>query len=168
MADGVEDAMAHNGGQDLLNEEGKQDAADGGEVEVMDEEKGPQLERLAVPHHFATTKNDNIVQCDENGGLLKGRHGRDTGHEAEVVGRVANNLLEGLVEDRPEVDAKRPVQRRDPELDERHGVELRQPVSGEPARDVSGRVCVMVSAGQMRCLSAYSRERNECDVKILT
>lgn len=39
FADGVEDAMANHRREDLLNEEGEQDSADGGEVEVMDQEQ---------------------------------------------------------------------------------------------------------------------------------
>lgn len=38
IADGEEDALADDGGQELLNEESQEDAADGGEVEVVDKE----------------------------------------------------------------------------------------------------------------------------------
>lgn len=115
----MEDTVARDLGQQLLNEENEEHAADGSEVEVVDEEKALELERLAVPHQRATTKDDDVVQDDEDARLLERRHGRDASLEAEVVGRVAHDGCPRLVEDGPQRDAERPVEGRGPDLEQR-------------------------------------------------
>ena len=112
----MEDALADNGGQDLLDEKGEQNAADGGQVEVVDQEEGAQLEGLAVAHQLPAAEDDCVVDDDEDARLLERRHGGGARLEAEVLGRVAGDELEGLAEDGPEVDAEGPVQRRDRQL----------------------------------------------------
>lgn len=102
----MEDAAADEGGHELLNEESQEDTADGSEVEVVDEEERLELEWLAVAHEGTATKDDGIVDDDEDGGRLESRHGGLKGHELEVVGRVANDGSPSLVEDGPQVDAK--------------------------------------------------------------
>ena len=101
VADGKEDTLADHGPQKLLNEESQEDAADGGEVEVVDQEERPQLEWLAVAHELATSENYGIVDNNEDAGLLDRRHGRNTGLEAKVLGRIADDGLKGLAEDGP-------------------------------------------------------------------
>lgn len=101
VADGMEDTAANNRGNQLLNEESQKYAADGGEVEVVDEEERLELEWLAVAHGLATTKDDGVVDDDEDGRRLERRHGRLEGHKLEVIGRVADDGLEGLAEDGP-------------------------------------------------------------------
>lgn len=106
VADGVEDAVADNGRDELLNEEGKEDTADGREVKVVDEEERLELEGLAVAHEGAAAKDDGIVDDDEDGRRLEGGHGRLKGHKLELVDGVADDGRPGLVKDGPEVDAK--------------------------------------------------------------
>jgi hypothetical protein len=72
MANGMEQTMTNNSRQNLLNEQSKQNGADGGEVEVVDQEKSAQLERLAVAHHLAAAEDDEIVEGNEDASLLKG------------------------------------------------------------------------------------------------
>lgn len=116
VADGMEDAVAGNGGNQLLNEESQQDGAHGGEEEVVDEEERLELESRAVDHQLATAKDDGVVDDDEDGSRLESRHGRLEGHEAEVIGRVAQEGGPCLVEDGPEVNAKGAVDRWQREL----------------------------------------------------
>lgn len=111
VADGVEDAAANNGRDELLNEEGQEDAANGSQVEVVDEEEGLELEGLAGAHVLASTKDDGVVDDDEDGGRLEGRHGGLKRHKLEVVGRVADDGSPCLVEDGPQVDAKGAIDR---------------------------------------------------------
>ena len=85
----MEDAPSHNSWQQLLNEESQQNTGDGSEVEVVNQENGLELERLAVAHELAATQNDEIVKEDENASLLKSGHGRLPGDEAEVGDGVA-------------------------------------------------------------------------------
>ena len=101
VADGKEDALADHGPQKLLNEESQEDTANGGEVEVVDQEERPQLEWLAVAHELATPENNGIVDDDENASLLDRRHRCTTCLEAKVLGGIANDGLESLAEDGP-------------------------------------------------------------------
>lgn len=101
VADGKEDTLADNSGQKLLNEESQEEAADGGQVEVVDEEEGLELEGLAVAHQLSATKDDEVVDDDEDGRRLQSRHGSLERHELEVIGRVANDGREELVKDGP-------------------------------------------------------------------
>lgn len=116
VADRVEDAMANDGGQELLNEESQEDAADGGEVEVVDEEQRLELEGLAVAHQLATAEDDDVVDDDEDGARLEGRQGRLKRHKLELIGRVAEDGGPCLVEDGPQVDAEGAVERRQRQL----------------------------------------------------
>lgn len=97
----MEDAPSDNCWQQLLNEEGQQYTGDGSEVEVVDQENGLELERLAVAHELAATQNDDIVKDDEDAGLLKSGHGSLPGDEAEVADGVAGDQSPCLVKDRP-------------------------------------------------------------------
>lgn len=97
----MEDAAANDNGEKLLNEESQEDSADGGQVEVVNQEKRAQLEGLAVAHELATAEDDGVVDDDEDAGLLESGHGRLAGDEFEVFGRVADDGLKGLAEDGP-------------------------------------------------------------------
>lgn len=99
--DGKEDTLADNSGQKLLNEESQEEAADGGQVEVVDEEERLELEGLAVAHQLSAAKDDEVVDDDEDGRRLQSGHGSPKGHELEVIGRVANDGREELVKDGP-------------------------------------------------------------------
>lgn len=126
VADGVEDTIVVQLRNQLLNEENQKDTANSGKVEVVDEEKRLELEGLTVMHQLATTKDDDVVDDDKDGGRLEGRHGRLERHELEVVGGIANNELKGLVEDGPQMDAKWTVDRRQRQLlEKRRGSHFR-------------------------------------------
>lgn len=101
IADGIEDALAHNGRQDLLNEESQEDGGDGGQDKVVNEEQRFKLEPVLLAHPLATTKDDNVVANDEDARLFEGRHWRNASLELEVASRVANDGLPGLVENGP-------------------------------------------------------------------
>lgn len=101
VADGKEDTLTDNGRQKLLNEESQEEAANSGQVEVVDEEERLELERLAVAHQLSAAKDDEVVDDDEDGRRLQGGHGSLERHELEVIGRVANNGREELVKDGP-------------------------------------------------------------------
>lgn len=101
VADGEEDALADNSGQDLLNEESQEGAADGGQVEVVDEEESLELEGLAVAHQLSTAKDDEVVDDDEDGRRLERRHGSLEWHKLEVIGREASDGREELIKDGP-------------------------------------------------------------------
>lgn len=101
MADGVEDALANNSGQELLNVESEETGADEGEDQVVGEEKTLELVRLAVAHPLASSKDDGVVDDDEDAGRLDGRHGRDARLESELAHGVAHDGSPDLVEKRP-------------------------------------------------------------------
>lgn len=116
VADGVEDTVTDNGGQKLLNVQSQEDGTDGGQDEVVDEEQALELEGLAVAHQLATTEDDAVVDDDEDGSRLEGRHGRLERDELELFGRVAHAGGPCLVENGPEVNAEGAIERRQREL----------------------------------------------------
>ena len=101
VANGMEDASSDNCRQQLLNEEGQQYAGDGSEVEVVDQEKGLELEGFAVAHELAATENNDIVQDDENACLLKSGHWRLPGDEAELADGITGEKSPCFVKDGP-------------------------------------------------------------------
>lgn len=107
----MEDAASDDGRDQLLNKEKQKNAADGSEVEVVNEEQRLELEGLTAAHQLATSENDGVVDDDEDGRRLERRHGRLERNELEVIGRVADDGSPSLVEDGPQVDAKRAVHR---------------------------------------------------------
>lgn len=112
VANGVENTTTDNGRDELLQEEHKKSTRDESEVEVVDEEERLELEGLTVAHQLATTEDDGIVDDDENGSRLEGRHGRLERNELEFIDGVADDSSPCLVEDGPQVDAKRAIYRR--------------------------------------------------------
>lgn len=101
IADSEEDTLAHDGGQDLLDEEGKEDAGNSSQDEVVDQEDLLELEFVLLAHVFSTSQDDDVVNEDENSRLLQCGHGRDTGLETKLAGWVADAQLESLVKDGP-------------------------------------------------------------------
>lgn len=71
VTDGVEDTIVVELRNELLNKENQKDAADHGQVEVVDQEERLELERLTVAHQFATTKDDDVVDDNEDRGRLQ-------------------------------------------------------------------------------------------------
>lgn len=101
LANGVKDASTNQGGQKLFDEEGKKNARDEGKVEIVNHEGTVEHKGLTILHQFTTAEDDDIV-CDEaNGRLFQGRHGGGPRYEEKIVGGVANDALESLVEDWP-------------------------------------------------------------------
>ena len=116
VANGVKNTTTDNGRDELLKEEHKKSARDESQVEVVDEKERLELERLTVAHQLATTKNDSIVDDNEDRSRLEGRHGRLERNELEFINRVADDSSPCLVEDGPQVDAERAIDRRPGEL----------------------------------------------------
>lgn len=57
----MEDAVAHHGGEKLLNEECQKPTTDDGQVEVVNHEGPIQDEGLAMLHEFSSAENYNVV-----------------------------------------------------------------------------------------------------------
>ena len=101
MANGVEDTVSNNRGEQLLNEESQQYTANSSKVEVVDQEKPLKLEGFAVAHQLASTENDEVVYNDEDQGRLQRGHGRFPPLEPKIIGRVAYNGFKSFAEDWP-------------------------------------------------------------------
>lgn len=112
VADGVEDTAADNGGKELLDKEDQKDAADGGQVKVVDLEEQAELEWLATTHELSTAEDDNVVGDQHGGRGAEGRHGRLACDKFEVLGFVALYALKDLFEDGPKLEAKGTVEGR--------------------------------------------------------
>jgi hypothetical protein len=87
--------------EQLLDEKNQQDSADGGKQEVMNHEEGVELQSREFLHNFTTAEDDDIVGDQGSDGFFEGRHWGLVSHEAEVICRIADRDLEGLVEVRP-------------------------------------------------------------------
>ena len=109
VTDGVEDTMPPESREELLNEEDQQDGTDGGQEEIVNHEQSVELESGEVFHDFTTTEDYDVVCHHEGRGLLKGRHGSHTLDKLELAGWVAHDILERLIEDGPQMNAKWPV-----------------------------------------------------------
>lgn len=116
VADGVEETMTGDRRDQLLSEERKEYAADGGKVEVVDLEQEVELEWLTSAHQFATAEDYDVVCDEEDRAALERRERGFALDEAEVLRLVAGNGLKSLLEDRPELDTKGAVQRRNANL----------------------------------------------------
>lgn len=111
IADGMENTAANDGRQKLLNVQGQKNTTDNGQVQVVDEEERLELEGLTVAHELAASKNDDVVDDDEDGRGLECRHGRLEGDELELAGGISHHSRPCLVEDGPEMDSKGAVER---------------------------------------------------------
>lgn len=116
VTDRVEDTIVVELRNELLNKENQKDAANHGQVKVVDQEERLELERLTVAHQFATTKDDDVVNDNEDRGRLQCRHGCLKRYEMEVLGRRSNDDLPSLAEYGPKVNAKGTIDRRQREL----------------------------------------------------
>ena len=101
IADGMEDTAADNSRDELFQEEEEETTADGSEVEVVDQEQGLELESRTVAHPFTSTKDDAVVNDDEDGGRLEGRHGSFEGDELELADGRAHDGSPRLIEEAP-------------------------------------------------------------------
>lgn len=109
VANGEEDAIFPDSGEQLLNKERQQSRAYRGQVEVVDHKQRVELERREVLHDGATTEDDHVVGDQHRGGGADVRQRRFALDELELAGRIADNILEGLVKNGPELDAERPI-----------------------------------------------------------
>lgn len=108
VADGVEDTLSDNDGEELLNEEEEEHTGQKGEEDVVDLEEPVESDGRQVSHHLSAAKDDNVVHNDGND-HGRGRGKGDVGvisHENERGRGPAEKLLPGLVKDGPEVDTK--------------------------------------------------------------
>lgn len=101
LADGEEDAVSRDGGDELLEEQRQERAADDGQVEVVDLEEAVEGKGGPVAHHLAPAEDDNVVGDQDRGGLLERGHGGRVGREAEIGGRVGLDQHEEPLEDGP-------------------------------------------------------------------
>lgn len=101
ITNGVEDAMARNGGQKLLDKQGQQNGTDDSQEQVVDHEQGVELECGKLLHDLTATEDHSVVGDQDSRGLLEGRQRSDTFDELELAGRVAHDLFICLVEQRP-------------------------------------------------------------------
>lgn len=102
----MENAVSDNLGQELLDEQNQEKTADDGQVEVVNLEEEVELERLATTHELSATKDDDVVGNEHGGRLLEGGHGGLSRDEAEVLGLVALDRGEGLLEDGPQLETE--------------------------------------------------------------
>lgn len=98
VTDSIEDTMVVEGRNKLFHEENEQNSTHSCEDKVVDHEKGVEFEGWELLHNFPTTKDDSIVRNQGNGGFFKSGHGRLSVHEAEIVCRISDDGVEGLVE----------------------------------------------------------------------
>lgn len=113
VADGVQDAVSHEDGEQLLDEKHKEHAGEQGQEHVVDLEEPVESDRREVLHHLSAAKDDSVVDDDggHNGGV--GREG-DVGVvsvELEGRGGPSEQLGPGLVKHGPEVDTEGSVHR---------------------------------------------------------
>lgn len=103
IANGVKHAMPDNGGDELFEKQQQQHPTDDSEVEIMHFEQAIQLQRATLFHDLAAAEDDQVVGDQGCGGLRHGRHGGDALLEAPVFRFVAQQCVEGMGEDGPEL-----------------------------------------------------------------
>ena len=106
VANSVEDTVSPDSRDQLFDEKSQQDRADGREIEVVHHKQGVQLERLEPLHNLAATEDEDVIGDEHHSGLIEGGHRGDALDELELAGRVSDNILKGLVEDGPQMNAK--------------------------------------------------------------
>ncbi len=100
-ANGIEYTVSDNSRDQLLGKERQENAADDGQVEIVNLEQPIQLQRRSIAHQLASTKNYDVVGYQDDGCLWECRHWRDAFDEAKVLRLVAFGGFEGLLEDGP-------------------------------------------------------------------
>ena len=100
-ADCVEDSIADESWNELLDEQEQQNATDRGQVEVVDLEEGVKRKRCAVSHQLTSSKNYDIIRNQSNSRLFHGRHRCHTWCEDELLRLIAHDRLECVREDWP-------------------------------------------------------------------
>lgn len=100
-ANGIEYTVLDNSWNQLLGKERQKNAADGGQVKIVDLEQPIQLQSRSIAHQLAPTKDYDVVGYQDDGCLWECRHWRLALVEAEVLRLVAFDRFEGFLEDRP-------------------------------------------------------------------
>lgn len=101
--------MSPDGGYQLLDKEGQENGADGGQVKVVNHKRTVELESRPLAHQLSSAKDDDVVGEDREAGLAHRRQRRLVRLEVKVLWVEAHDHGKGLVKERPEMDAKRPV-----------------------------------------------------------
>lgn len=101
VTDGVEDAVAPDSGEQLLDEQHQENGADNGQEQVVDHEQRVELERREVLHNLAATENHDIVGHKKGRGLLEGGQRGHTLDELEFASGVSHDQLVSLIKDGP-------------------------------------------------------------------
>lgn len=101
VTDGIEDAVAPDSGEQLLDEQHQENGADDGQEQVVDHEQGVELERGEVLHDLTATENNDVVGHEKGRGLLEGGQRGYTLHEVELACGVSHDLLISLIKDGP-------------------------------------------------------------------
>lgn len=97
-ADGVENAVSRQRGDQLFSKKRKQAAADDGEVKVVDFKKAIELHWRSPAHQFSTSEDYNVVGSENYCCGLESGHGRCAGNKAKVLRSVALDCIEGFLE----------------------------------------------------------------------
>lgn len=106
MADGIEQTVSGEDGDQVLDEEDQESARGDGQQEVVENEQGLELEGLLALHDLATAKDDDKVGDGPHGDLVLGREWGDTLLEDEGVDALAGDELVALGKVGVELDAE--------------------------------------------------------------
>ena len=106
FTDGVEESVAGEDGDQVLDEEEKERARGDGEEEVVEDEGVLELEGILGLHDLAASKDDDKVGESPHDDFLVSRQGGNTLGEAERVDALASDELVALAEEVIEFDAK--------------------------------------------------------------
>jgi hypothetical protein len=101
VANGEEKALPGNRGDQLFRKQSKESPANGREVEVVHLEQEVELEGLATAHQLPAAEYHRVVDDERDDADLEGRERCLSLYESEVLGLVASNGLEALLEDGP-------------------------------------------------------------------
>ena len=124
-ANGVEDTIAHDFWEKLLNEEREKATADDGKVKIMNHEWAIQDERVSLLHELPSTEYYDIV-CHQRGhSRRKRRHNSLAALESEILGHIAKDGGVAFGKDGPHFNPERAVEGRDWDLVYRHGGRLK-------------------------------------------
>ena len=100
-ANGIEYAVSDNRWDQLLGKERQENAADDGQVEIVNLEQPIQLHRRSIAHQLASTKDYDVVGYQDDGSLWECRHWRLALDEAKVLRLVAFGGFERFLEEGP-------------------------------------------------------------------
>jgi hypothetical protein len=101
VANGKEDAVPPDGGNQLLQEQNKQRAANECQVQVVHLEQPIELQGRSATHNLSAAEDDYVVGDEDNSRGGESGKGRYTLFEAEVLRLVAFDGLKGPLEDWP-------------------------------------------------------------------